>query len=288
MIAGKESGDARERCSPRGRAFSYGVDVSEVATSPTLRERRRDETERAILAAAHAQLVTRGAAGLSLRAVARDVGMAVSALYRYVPSRDALLTELVVAGLAAQADAVHGAVNAAPDPVEALGAGLWAYRAWGIEHPAEFGLLHGAPVPGYEPPARTLGPAGRAVDVLAAAVAGLRGAGLLDEQGAEQRARRLDRATRAEFARNARDRGHDLPDAVAALLFDGFVRLHGVTVMEVFGQLRRLTDRPEDYAACLVDAVVADLLGSGGPGQTVATTSSSTTRSRNASTDASR
>lgn len=259
---------------------------------PTLRERRREETLQAILTAAHGQLVREGAAALSLRAVAREVGMAVSALYRYFPGRDELLTELVVAGFTAQSDAVQQALRAAAGPVEALGAGLWAYRAWGVEHPAEFGLLYGAPVPGYEAPARTIGPGARSGDLLAAAVVDLRSAGLLDEHGAEQRARRLDRATRAEFARNARRRGYDLPDAVAALLFDGFVRLHGMTVMEVFGQLRPLTDRPEDYAACLVDGMVADLLGTGPAdrtaAQTVATTSSSTTRSRNASTDASR
>jgi len=56
--------------------------------------------------------------------------------------------------------------------------------------------------------------------------------------------------------------------------------------MEVFGQLGPLTDRPEDYAACLVDGLLADLVGD--TRQTVATTSSSTTRSRNASTEASR
>jgi AcrR family transcriptional regulator len=260
--------------------------MSAQPVAPTLRERRREETLRAIIDAAHARLVTEGAAGLSLRAVARDVGMAVSALYRYVPSRDDLLTELVVAGFDAQADAVERAMKNAGDPVGALGAGLWAYRAWSVEHPAEFGLLHGAPVPGYQPHARTIAAGARAGDLLARAVEELCRLGLVDERGVEQRVRRLDRATRAEFARNARRRGHELPDAVSALLSDGFVRLHSVTVMEVFGQLGALTGRPEDYAACLVDGLIADLIGQAG--QTVATTSSSTTRSRNASTEASR
>lgn len=257
------------------------------SAAPTLRERRREETRQAILDAAHAELVAHGAAGVSLRAVARQVGMAVSALYRYVQGRDDLLTELVVAASDAQADAVREALEAAADPVEALEAGLWAYRTWGVTRPADFGLLYGPPVPGYEAPERTAAPAARTGDLLAGAVGALATAGLLDERGAELRARRLDRATRAEFGRTARQRGHDLPDCVAVLLFDGVVRLHGVTVMEVFGQLRPLTDRPEDYAACLVDGIVADLLGRSA-GQTVATTSSSTTRSRKASTDASR
>jgi hypothetical protein len=174
--------------------------------------------------------------------------------------------------------------------VAAVGAGLWAYRSWSLEHPAEFGLLYGAPVPGYEAPASTIPAGARVGDMLAGAVAELHRRGLVDAEGATVRARRLDRATRAEFARNGHRRGYDLPDAVVALLFDGYVRLHGVVVMEVFGQLRPLTDHPEDYAACLVDGMLADIVGEGGPArsQTAATTSSSTTRSRNASTDASR
>src|ERR687885_2593545 len=113
--------------------------MSAQPVAPTLRERRREETLRAIHQAAQAQLVTEGAAALSLRAVAREVGMAVSALYRYVPSRDDLLTELVVAGFTAHADAAERALRAAGDPVAAVGAGLWAYRTWSVEHQAEFG-----------------------------------------------------------------------------------------------------------------------------------------------------
>jgi AcrR family transcriptional regulator len=262
-----------------------------VTTEPGLRERRREETLAAIRAAAQNQLVSHGAAALSLRAVAREVGMAVSALYRYYGSRDELLTELVIAAFTAQADAVEKALRSESDPVAALGAALWAYRTWSVEHPAEFGLLYGAPVPGYEAPASTSPAAARVGDLLAAAVQELHAVGLVDEAGAQRRARRLDRATRAEFGRSARHRGHDLPEPVIALLVDGFVRLHGVVVMEVFGQLRPLTDRPGDYAACLLDGLLADLLGDRGTeqgGQTAATTSSSTTRSRNASTEASR
>src|ERR671939_441870 len=99
--------------------------MSAQPVGPTLRERRREETLRAILDAAHAPLVGEGAAALSLRAGAREGGMAVSALYRYVASRDDLLTELVVAAFAAQADAVERAVEKAGDPIEALGAALW-------------------------------------------------------------------------------------------------------------------------------------------------------------------
>ena len=51
---------------------------------------------RAILDAGRRRLASDGATGLSLRAVARDVGMVSSAVYRYVPNRDALLTALII------------------------------------------------------------------------------------------------------------------------------------------------------------------------------------------------
>ena len=60
------------------------------------RARVRAELTEEILAAARRQLAEQGSAALSLRAVAREVGMVSSAVYRYFPSRDHLLTALIV------------------------------------------------------------------------------------------------------------------------------------------------------------------------------------------------
>ncbi len=62
----------------------------------TARERARAELTGEIKAEARRQLAARGAQQLSLRAVARELGMASSALYRYFPSRDDLLTSLII------------------------------------------------------------------------------------------------------------------------------------------------------------------------------------------------
>src|SRR5215469_12823473 len=117
----------------------------------SIRARVRAEMIGEIKAVARRHLETDGA-NLSLRAVARDMGMVSSALYRYFASRDELLTALIL-----------DAYNALGDTVEAADAGItdrtklrarWfastgAVRSWALANPAEYALIYGSPVPGY-------------------------------------------------------------------------------------------------------------------------------------------
>src|SRR5580693_9144815 len=89
--------------------------MSQVKASPTARERARAELTREIKEEARRQLAETGAQGLSLRAVARELGMVSSALYRYFPSRDDLLTALIIDAynaLGEQAEEANAAVKA--------------------------------------------------------------------------------------------------------------------------------------------------------------------------------
>ena len=134
----------------------------------TARERVRAELTREITDIARRQLATEGASGLSLRAVAREMGMVSSAIYRYFPSRDDLLTALIIDG--------YNAIGAAVEKAEAGcarddHAGRWlaacrAVRAWALANPHEYALVYGSPVPGYRAPEQTIGPASRAAAVL--------------------------------------------------------------------------------------------------------------------------
>lgn len=136
--------------------------------APTARERARAEITREILETGRAHLARDGAAGLSLRAVARDLGMASSAVYRYVPNRDALLTLLIIDAYDAVGEQVEQAAAAcAPD--DYLGrflATCRALRTWARAHPQEYALIYGSPVPGYAAPADTIAPATRVPAVL--------------------------------------------------------------------------------------------------------------------------
>jgi AcrR family transcriptional regulator len=132
-------------------------------TAAGARARVRAELTREIVEAARRHLATEGAAGLSLRAVARELGMASSAVYRYFASRDELLTALIVDAY----DAIGAAAEAAEAPLARDDLrGRWraacrATREWALAHPHEYALVYGSPVPGYAAPEATIGPAAR-------------------------------------------------------------------------------------------------------------------------------
>ncbi len=135
-----------------------------VTSAPAgARARVRAELTREIKAIAREQLSEVGAAALSLRAVAREMNMASSAVYRYFPSRDELLTALIVDAY----DAVGAAAELDEADVRRTDyAGRWvatarAVREWAVTHPQEFALIYGSPVPGYQAPQDTIDPAAR-------------------------------------------------------------------------------------------------------------------------------
>jgi AcrR family transcriptional regulator len=129
-----------------------------MTASRTARERVRAELTREIADIARRRLATEGAGGLSLRAVAREMGMVSSAIYRYFPSRDDLLTLLILDGYNALGEAVERADAARPrdDFAGRWGAVCHAVRDWALAHPHEFTLIYGSPVPGYQAPDDTI------------------------------------------------------------------------------------------------------------------------------------
>ncbi|MGD9529518.1 TetR/AcrR family transcriptional regulator [Pseudonocardia sp.] len=132
-----------------------------MSVEGSVRDRRRAETVAEIKEAALGQLAEAGPGGMSLRGVARAVGMTVQSLYHYFGSRDALLTALVVDAHNALADAVQAAADATRGrpALERRLATTGAYRHWALANRAAFLLLYGTPVPGFEPPADAVGAA---------------------------------------------------------------------------------------------------------------------------------
>ena len=145
-----------------------------------IRARNRAGIEAELRAAARRQLAEVGPAALSLRAVARDMGMVPSALFRYVSGRDELLTLLIVEAYTSLADAVDEAHDAV-DPADLHG--RWAalatsMRAWALANPHEWALLFGSPVPTYQAPSEQTTDPGTRVSRLLLAIgrdAALRG-----------------------------------------------------------------------------------------------------------------
>jgi AcrR family transcriptional regulator len=110
-----------------------------------------------------AQLAAAGGAALSLRAIAREMGMASSALFRYFPNRDALLTALIIDSYSSLAEAAETAEarvheGSIEDRWMAIAHGV---RDWAVARPHEYALIFGSPIPGYAAPQGTVGPATR-------------------------------------------------------------------------------------------------------------------------------
>ncbi len=142
--------------------------MTTTAAPRTARERARVEITAEILDTARDHLAKDGAAALSLRAVARDLGMVSSAVYRYVPNRDALLTMLIIDAYDSLGNAVEKAERSVrrDDYLQRFLATCHAVRTWALAHPQEYALIYGSPVPGYAAPTDTIAPASRVPTVL--------------------------------------------------------------------------------------------------------------------------
>jgi AcrR family transcriptional regulator len=143
----------------------------------TARERARAELTREIKEEARRQLAAAGAGGLSLRAVAKELGMVSSALYRYYPSRDDLLTALIIDAYNALGEAAEQVAAGAGPARERWIAACHAIRDWARSNPHEYALIYGSPVPGYRAPQATVGPAARVPLALVGVVRGAVSAG---------------------------------------------------------------------------------------------------------------
>jgi AcrR family transcriptional regulator len=134
-----------------------------VSAPRTARERVRRELTSEIKETALAQLASTGGAALSLRALAREMGMASSALFRYFHNRDALLTALIIDSYSSLAEAAETAeARAHQGTIEDRWVAIChGVRNWAVAHPHEYTLIFGSPIPGYAAPAGTIAPASR-------------------------------------------------------------------------------------------------------------------------------
>lgn len=142
--------------------------MSAPSRSQGVRERARLAMTAEIMETARAHLAADGAAALSLRAIARELGMSSSAVYRYVASRDDLLTALIVEAYDSLGAFVEDAESDQPrdDYAGRFRAVARAVRRWAVENEHEYALVYGSPVPGYQAPQATVGPATRVPTLL--------------------------------------------------------------------------------------------------------------------------
>jgi AcrR family transcriptional regulator len=229
---------------PRHAGLVAGPDSPQPRLSR--RDRRKRETTDDIKTTARRQLAGGGPAGISLRAIARDLGMTASAVHYYFPSRQTLLDALIADGFSSLADALRSSYDqaGAVPPDQRWLAVCRAHRAWALQHPSEYLLLYGhtGGVAGSgHPQARQA-----MSNVLAVLFAMMRNAVASGDVDTE----RIEAATpaplRGQLAawREATDGLGDLPDGALAACMIGFAQLHGAITLELIGHVPpQLTDR---------------------------------------------
>ncbi|MET0698447.1 MAG: TetR/AcrR family transcriptional regulator [Mycobacterium sp.] len=197
------------------------------------RDRLRQEAVAEIKAIAMRQLAASGASGISITAIAKQMGMTGPALYRYFANRDALLTALIRDGYADLAHTTELVAEraAALPPADRLHAVATAVRAWALAEPHRYLLLFGTPVPGYEAPMDTLDAANRALHVFAAIAAEL-----------------LAESRRPEASTD-----------VLLMATVVWTRIHGVVSLEIVGQYTHLHIDPAMLLNREIDSVIESL-----------------------------
>jgi AcrR family transcriptional regulator len=232
----------------------------------TARAIARDELTLRIRDEARRQLADAGAGGLSLRAVARELGMVSSALYRYFPRRDDLLTALITDAYDSLGDAVEAADAAHPADARRARwrAACQAVRTWAKGRPHEYALVYGSPVPGYQAPQTTIAPAARVPLVLVGIVRDGTGRDGTVRGGT---GRGVGRVPDEPLTPVLADQVHALADLVApgmpgplvARALMVWAQLFGLVSFELFGQFVGSVDPSDEFFAHAVEQMADDL-----------------------------
>jgi AcrR family transcriptional regulator len=209
-----------------------------------LRARVRAELVQEIKDRARRQLAESGASALSLRAIAREQGMVSSGIYRYFKSRDDLLTALIMDAY----DAIGEGAEVADTACERDDfAGRWsaichAVREWALQHPHEYALIYGSPVPGYHAPQDTNSPASRVTQAIVTLIREAVATGALSSPFAPGRAPVLSKAAAIEAA-HVRGRGLEgVPNDAVVRSVVAWAQLFGTVNFELFGRFDDIVD----------------------------------------------
>ena len=189
-----------------------------------------------IKAIARRQLEEHGPDGLNLRAVARELGVVSSAVYRYFASRDELLTALIIDAYDAVGDAAEAAAaDRAGDAPERLARVARSVRDWAVAHPRDYALVYGSPVPGYQAPDDTVSPALRVTAAFASVVVDGLAAGQIDPRPRGP----IPAPVAADLAVIRTGLGADAPDEVLSRALLVWTGLFGHLSYTLFGHLHR-------------------------------------------------
>ena len=221
-----------------------------MAKGPTPREIARGENIARIKDLALAQLAESGASTLSLRAIARELNLVSSAIYRYYASRDDLITALIVDAYDDLGAVLEASAGTGRGPRRRWLDTCAAMRSWALAAPHRFALVYGSAIPGYAAPTDTIAPAGRVVRAFCLAAEGA-----LPAVGA-----RPGRRLSTQLDTSAAALELDVDRGTMLALTAAFSRVIGLLTLELNGHFVGGFEPADDLFAALVERE-ADLLG---------------------------
>lgn len=191
--------------------------------------------QEAIKETAWKQIAEFGAPALSLRAIARDLGITAPAIYNYYPDRDALVTALIIEAYTSLGNCQFAARDAIPEgeTMARLRAVGMAYRQWALENPQRYHLIFGTPIPGYEAPMMEVLPsAARSLSALVSMIDDLRVQGMLNAENFPS----VQSEYEAQFeAWKGYAGNYDILSLSVAMLV--WSRVHGLVSLEIAGNM---------------------------------------------------
>lgn len=212
------------------------------------RERVRAATVLEIKTTARRLLIEEGAQSVTLRAIAREMGMTAPGLYRYFPSHEDLWWELCADTYVEIAEALEAELEPMSQEraEERLVAAARRFRSWAVEHPREFGLVFGMPLPGlaqftekdFTSPEHAAGM--RFALVFTRVFAAVWWRRRFPVPGEEQLPTELAtqlRGYRDAVAGAGATEAGQLPLGAVLVFLQAWVHLYGIVTMEVFGHL---------------------------------------------------
>ncbi|MCL4827978.1 MAG: TetR/AcrR family transcriptional regulator [Caldilinea sp.] len=212
-----------------------------------------------IKVAARQQMAQHGTAGISLRGIARKLGITAPAIYNYFPRLEDLITALIVDAFTDLAEAMEAAEDAAPSrrPADRIVTLCLAYRCWAVEHPVDFQLIYGNPIPGYAAPAEITIPLARRpfLRIFACFLEAYQAGALVipTEYQAVPPGMAVHLAGWKQLS------GIDMPDPLLGLLISGWARIHGMVMLELFHHLQPLVGDAAALYRYEIDALVQHL-----------------------------
>lgn len=196
-------------------------------------EQAHERISEDVKAIARRQMAEQGTASISLRAIAREMGITAPAIYRYFPSLDDLITALILDAFNALADHLETVRDSVPvdDPIGRLWTMLLGYREWALLHPTEYMLIYGNPIPGYHAPGELTVPASaRTMEVFVGALKDAHERGLVELPAYSD----MPSPLRDHLTAIAALPEYDAPLAMIRLSVSFWARLQGLVTLELY------------------------------------------------------